>query len=408
MRLLLASSTPIQRHVKVKSAANPYDPAHETYFENAKETIWRERFGGHGLFAFSGCSNAGSAPYATPRSPGSRAGAFTIASPVCQVVPRVQTIASGFIQSATTGFTANIFPYRNRVSPKEAFEGLEPDEAKVSRPVLRGPGPSVVKGTVFFISSEGHFLTCAHVVAAAGGWERVRVEGRTVALAYSSDPARDDVAILETAQRNRTSLFLGTAFRPLDRFLTLGFGRSDFPSGASIDGTITDSNPQSDFGDLPMIRLRVNANSQRVQAGFTGGPVFDAENQCVVGVIAAYDNTEGALAVPVSTILQTWPRLTDFLVGREAQQSVPARVRSARVFISYRSDDPDLSLAQTFYEELLAAGHQPFIAGESLLGDDWPARIGSELEESDYFLLLLSSRSATSDMVTEEVKRAKP
>ena len=33
VRLLLASSTPIQRHVNVKSAANPYDPAQETYFE---------------------------------------------------------------------------------------------------------------------------------------------------------------------------------------------------------------------------------------------------------------------------------------------------------------------------------------------------------------------------------------
>jgi hypothetical protein len=33
VRLLLASSTPTQRHVKIKSAANPYDPAHETYFE---------------------------------------------------------------------------------------------------------------------------------------------------------------------------------------------------------------------------------------------------------------------------------------------------------------------------------------------------------------------------------------
>jgi RNA-directed DNA polymerase len=33
VRLLLASSTPIQRHVKVKSTANPYDPANETYFE---------------------------------------------------------------------------------------------------------------------------------------------------------------------------------------------------------------------------------------------------------------------------------------------------------------------------------------------------------------------------------------
>jgi hypothetical protein len=40
----------------------------------------------------------------------------------------VQITAFCFIQSATTGFIANIFPYRNRVSLKEAFEGLEPDE----------------------------------------------------------------------------------------------------------------------------------------------------------------------------------------------------------------------------------------------------------------------------------------
>jgi hypothetical protein len=41
-----------------------------------------------------------------------------------------------------TGFIANIFPYRNRVSPKEAFEGPEPDDGKLSRPVLRGLAPS--------------------------------------------------------------------------------------------------------------------------------------------------------------------------------------------------------------------------------------------------------------------------
>src|SRR5215467_6900386 len=50
------------------------------------------------------------------------------------------TTASCSIQSATTGFTAYIFPYRSRVSLKEAFEGLELGEGKLSRPVLRGPG----------------------------------------------------------------------------------------------------------------------------------------------------------------------------------------------------------------------------------------------------------------------------
>src|SRR5215470_10725969 len=54
----------------------------------------------------------------------------------------MQITASYSIQSATTGFTAYIFPYRSRVSLKEAFEGPEPDEGKLSRPVLRGLAPS--------------------------------------------------------------------------------------------------------------------------------------------------------------------------------------------------------------------------------------------------------------------------
>jgi hypothetical protein len=39
-----------------------------------------------------------------------------------------------------TGFIVSVFLFRNRVSLKEAFEGLELGEGKPSRPVLRGPG----------------------------------------------------------------------------------------------------------------------------------------------------------------------------------------------------------------------------------------------------------------------------
>ena len=39
-----------------------------------------------------------------------------------------------------TGFIVSVFPFRNRVSFKEAFEGLELGEGKLSRPVLRGLG----------------------------------------------------------------------------------------------------------------------------------------------------------------------------------------------------------------------------------------------------------------------------
>ena len=47
-----------------------------------------------------------------------------------------------FIRSATTGFTASVFPYRSRVSLKEAFAGLELCAWKHACTVLRGLGPS--------------------------------------------------------------------------------------------------------------------------------------------------------------------------------------------------------------------------------------------------------------------------
>lgn len=82
--------------------------------------------------------------------------------------------------------------------------------------------------------------------------------------------------------------------------------------------------------------------------------------------------------------------------------------QSTRVFISYRSQDPDLSLAQQFYEALTDAGHEVFMAGNSIrLGENWPQRIDRELKQCDYFVLLLSPQSACSEMVAEEVRRLK-
>ncbi len=83
-------------------------------------------------------------------------------------------------------------------------------------------------------------------------------------------------------------------------------------------------------------------------------------------------------------------------------------VTAKRVFISYRDQAPDKALAETFYEALTAAGHSAFMAAESIkIGEDWRDRISKELHQCDYFLLFLSSLSATSEMVTEEVKRAR-
>src|SRR6201987_950001 len=108
--------------------------------KNAKGLTCWKRFGVLVLFATSGMNNVVSARCAIQKSPGSPAGAFITASHVRWVVRQLLATAFYFIPSAMTGFIVSVFPFRNPVSSKEACEGLELGERKLSRPVLRGPG----------------------------------------------------------------------------------------------------------------------------------------------------------------------------------------------------------------------------------------------------------------------------
>ena len=73
-----------------------------------------------------------------------------------------------------------------------------------------------------------------------------------------------------------------------------------------------------------------------------------------------------------------------------------------------------------FCEAINAAGYQAFMAtvAETLVDtatdncqggsyQDWPANIDAELQQCDYFLLLLSPQAAVSEMVIEELRRAR-
>lgn len=78
------------------------------------------------------------------------------------------------------------------------------------------------------------------------------------------------------------------------------------------------------------------------------------------------------------------------------------------VFISYRSQGTDKELADELNGKLKEAGFKTFMAADSLrVGDDWPSHVGDALRRCDYFLLLLSVKSAESEMVMEEVWRVK-
>lgn len=111
----------------------------------------------------------------------------------------------------------------------------------------------------------------------------------------------------------------------------------------------------------------------------------------------------GLSAIDLENISET---STPVLITKARNSQPPSS--TARVFISYRDQEPDRALAEKFYSFLQEHHYSAFMAGESLnLGESWSHRISSELQQCDYFLLLLSPEAATSEMVTEEVKHVK-
>ena len=173
------------------------------------------------------------------------------------------------------------------------------------------------------MSRKGHLLTCAHVVEDAGGREGVRIAGEAVELIYLGNAALDDFAVLKVTKKQDISVPLSLSFAPRDNFLSVGFGRPDFPEGGSIEGSITDENPHAGFGNLPVLRLRVLADSQQIIGGYSGSPLFNLQSQAVVGIIAAYDHNDGGLAVPLKTVGEKWKDL-ERLLSPEAAADLEA------------------------------------------------------------------------------------
>lgn len=98
--------------------------------------------------------------------------------------------------------------------------------------------------------------------------------------------------------------------------------------------------------------------------------------------------------------------LTELLPLLDEEQILSGNI--CQVFISYRSQDPDRELARQFETTLTAAGHQVFMAADSIrLGENWFRRINEELRRCDYLLLFLPPQSAQSEFLTYQVQLAR-
>lgn len=79
----------------------------------------------------------------------------------------------------------------------------------------------------------------------------------------------------------------------------------------------------------------------------------------------------------------------------------------ARLFLSYKGDvTADQALADFFYDYFTAYGHEVFIDRTRQVDEAWLQTIDQHLQNSDFFIVLLSPESAHSELVQAEVRRA--
>ncbi|HZP88818.1 MAG TPA: serine protease [Burkholderiales bacterium] len=174
----------------------------------------------------------------------------------------------------------------------EAGAGATPPGSADRSPADRRPaGAGQLKvGSGFFVSSDGTFVTAAHVVASCSA---VSVEGQGVkaGAAYLAMDATRDIAILRASARPRVfAKFAQRQIRQGDQVVSYGF---PLAGAISSGGTATTGYVSALTGlrdDQNMLQI-----SAPVQPGHSGGPLVDLSG-AVVGMVIGKLRAEAVLA----------------------------------------------------------------------------------------------------------------
>ncbi len=156
------------------------------------------------------------------------------------------------------------------------------------------------------------------------------------------------------------------------------------------------------------------------------GTLTEIEAECGVGIDTVSKIKQGREGADLSKIRQLFAAFELTLangdhrsaklddaedIGESNNVSAATETASSRrvkVFVSYRSAEPDRELGKQLENALSAIGHTVFTAENSIkLGDNWFDRINFFLKECDYLLLLLPPTVSQSELLTYQVQQAK-
>ena len=109
-------------------------------------------------------------------------------------------------------------------------------------------------------------------------------------------------------------------------------------------------------------------------------------------------NRETFIDICAAVGIADWQKIAD-VSGEDIAKTVA---------ISYSDQPSSQNLARQFYQAFQGGGYHPLLIGDDRhQGFTWARTLDKAIQQSDYLLLLLDRDGATSEMVTEVVRRAK-
>jgi tetratricopeptide (TPR) repeat protein len=200
----------------------------------------------------------------------------------------------------------------NSSDRKQAFKAFEVVKHSTLK-ICNSAGDII--GTGFFVSSEGHFVTCAHVVADAEGLGKLIANGHVgITECYIGDANKDDIALLQVID-HKSPIFLHLVDLPEDQtFRCFGFSNEIYKDGAPIEGKIVGlaTSTDSTLLNQRVLRLVTEGDSQAIKGGQSGAAVcvYNAKKKQwqAVGILVASEGSNGGIALPITnTVRQLIP-----------------------------------------------------------------------------------------------------
>jgi len=127
-----------------------------------------------------------------------------------------------------------------------------------------------------------------------------------------------------------------------------------------------------------------------------GSPIISKESGEVIAIMSRRQN----FAISIENLK---------LLGREIPRNlIEHKNYIPKIFISLAHRNPEMHIAKKISEEFKKRGYRTFLAITDIkAGENWVERLYRELEECEYFIILLSKSSIESEMVAEEINSIK-